>query len=149
MEQANQAQLRGVLAGYRPDVVSFWHMGAMSHGLITTTLSLGYPVVFVIGDDWLCYGCWVDAWLRRFSYHPQWAQAVERLTCLPTRLPDLGSAGMFCFVSDYTRRRAEEIGGWRFPRFALTRPGVSPAQFPPLAPHQSAPGNGACSGRVG
>lgn len=133
MEQANQAQLRGILAEYRPDVVSFWHMGAMSLGLITTTLRLGYPVVFVIGDDWLCYGGWADAWLRRFSYHPQRAQAVERLTGLPTRLPDLGAAGMFCFVSDYTRRRAEEVGGWRFPRLDITRPGVSVAEFPSLA----------------
>ncbi len=133
MEQANQAQLLSILAEYRPDVVSFWHMGAMSLGLITTTLRLGYPIVFVIGDDWLCYGGWADAWLRRFSYQPLRARAVGRLTGLPTRLPDLGSAGMFCFVSDYTRRRAEEVGGWRFPRFDITRPGVSPAEFPPLA----------------
>ena len=130
IEQANQAQLQGILAEYRPDVVSFWHMGAMSLSLITTTLRLGYPIVFVIGDDWLCYGGWADAWLRRFSYHPQRARAVERLTGLSTRLPDLGAAGMFCFVSDYTRRRAEKVGGWRFPRFALTRPGVSLAEFP-------------------
>ncbi len=133
IEQANQAQLRGILSEYRPDVVSFWHMGAISLGLITTTLRLGYPIVFVIGDDWLCYGGWADAWLRRFSYHPQWAGAVERLTGLPTRLPDLGAVGIFCFVSDYTRQRAEEVGGWRFHRFALTRPGVSLAEFPPLA----------------
>ena len=133
MEQANQAQLRGVLAEYRPDVVSFWHMGAMSLGLITTTLRLGYPVVFVIGDDWLCYGGWADAWLRRFSYHPQRMRAIERLTGLPTRLPDLGAEGMFCFVSDYTRRRAEVVGGWHLPRFDITPPGVSPAEFPQLA----------------
>ncbi len=139
MEQANQAQLQGMLAEYRPDVVSFWHMGAMSLGLITTTLRLGYPIVFVIGDDWLCYGGWADAWLRRFSYHPQRARAAERLTGLPTRLPDLGAAGIFCFVSDYTRRRAEEVGGWRFPRYALTRPGVSLAEFPPLDPPPERP----------
>ena len=132
MEQANQAQLRSMLTEYRPDVVSFWHMGAMSLGLITTTLRLGYPIVFVIGDDWLCYGGWADGWLRRFSYHPHRAQAVEGLTGLPTHLPDLGAAGIFCFVSDHTRRRAEEVGGWRFPRFDITCPGVSPAEFPPL-----------------
>ncbi len=133
IEQANQAQLRSMLAEYRPDVVSFWHLGAMSLGLITTTLRLGYPIVFIIGDDWLCYGGWTDAWLRRFSYHPQRARAVERLTGLPTRLPNLGAAGIFCFVSDYTRRRAEEVGGWRFLRFDITRPGASPAVFPTLS----------------
>jgi glycogen synthase len=133
IEQANQAQLQSMLAEYRPDVISFWHMGAMSLGLITTTLRLGYPIVFVIGDDWLCYGGWADAWLRGLSYHPQRARAVERLTGIPTHLPDLGAAGMFCFVSDYTRRRAEDVGGWRFPHFDITRPGVSPTEFPPLA----------------
>src|SRR6185312_1318676 len=37
IERENQAQLRDILAEYRPDVVSFWHMGTMSLGLITTT----------------------------------------------------------------------------------------------------------------
>jgi len=133
IEQANQAQLQSMLAEYRPDVVSFWHMGAMSLSLITTTLRLGYPIVFVIGDDWLCYGGWADAWLRRFSYHPQRAGTVERLTGLPTHLLDLGAAGMFCFVSDYTRQRAEEVGGWRFPHFDINRSSVSPTEFSPLA----------------
>jgi len=62
VEQHNQAQMRDVLATYHPDVVAFWHMGAMSLGLITTTARLGFPLVFVIGDDWLCYGGWADAW---------------------------------------------------------------------------------------
>jgi len=39
-------------------------MRAMSLGLITTAARLGFPRVFVIGDDWLCYGGWADAWLR-------------------------------------------------------------------------------------
>src|SRR5260370_33796950 len=56
VEQHNQAQVRDMLATYRPDVVAFWHIGAMSLGLITTTARLGFPLVFVIGDDWLCYG---------------------------------------------------------------------------------------------
>src|SRR5258708_989613 len=139
IEQANQGQLRGVLAEYRPDVVSIWHMGAMSLGLITTTLRLSYPVVFVIGDDWLCYGGWADAWLRRFSYHPQRARAVERLAGLPTGLPDLGAAGVFCFVSDYTRRRAEAVRRWPFPPHPLTPPPAPPRQLPPLAPAPARP----------
>jgi glycosyltransferase involved in cell wall biosynthesis len=48
-------------------------------------------------------------------------------------LPDLETAGTFCFVSDYTRRRAEQIGGWRFSSYAITHPGVSRTEFPPLA----------------
>lgn len=133
LEQANQQEFQQTVAAFRPDVVSFWHMGDLSLGLITAATRLGLPMVFVIGDDWLCYGWWADGWIRRFTQHPQHAAAVERHTALPTRLPDLGTAGMFCFVSDYTRRRAEQIGGWRFPRFAITHPGVSHSEFPPLA----------------
>jgi hypothetical protein len=51
VERHNQAQMREVLATYRPDVVVFWHMGDMSLGLISTTARLGFPLVFVIGDE--------------------------------------------------------------------------------------------------
>src|SRR6516164_5992454 len=120
--------MREVLATYHPDVVAFWHMGAMSLSLITTTARLGYPLVFVIGDDWLCYGGWTDAWLRWCNAHPEQRTAVEQYTRLPTRLPDLGTMGIFCFVSTWTKSRAEQIGGWYFPRAQIT------------------PGSGACSG---
>src|SRR2546425_2532858 len=56
VEQHNHAQMQRVLAAFHPDAVAFWHMGAMSLGLITTAARLGFPLVFVIGDDWLCYG---------------------------------------------------------------------------------------------
>ena len=71
IEQHNQAQMQRVLATYCPNVVTFWHMGAMSLGLITTTARLGFPLVFAIGDDWLCYGGWADAWLRWCNAHPE------------------------------------------------------------------------------
>jgi len=132
IEQHNQAQIQDVLATYRPDVVTFWHMGDMSLGLITTTARLGFPLVFVIGDDWLCYGGWTDAWFRWCNEHSEQAPAVEQHTGLPTRLPDLGALGIFCFVSAWTRRRAEQIGGWHFPRAQIIFPGLSPTEFPPL-----------------
>ena len=132
VEQHNQAQVQRVLATYHPDVVAFWHMGAMSLGLITTTARLGFPLVFVIGDDWLCYGGWADAWLRWCNEHPEQAAVVEQHTGLPTRLPDLGALGNFCFVSAWTKRHAEQICGWRFPRAQIIFPGLSPTEFPPL-----------------
>jgi glycosyltransferase involved in cell wall biosynthesis len=132
IEQHNQAQMQDVLATYHPDVVAFWHMGDISLGLITTTANLGYPLVFVIGDDWLCYGGWADAWLRWCNAHPEQAAVVEQRTGLPTRLPDLGALGAFCFVSAWTKRRAEQIGGWHFPRAQIISPGLSPTEFPPL-----------------
>jgi glycogen synthase len=132
IEQHNQSQVQDVLAAFHPDVVAFWHMGAMSLGLITTTARLGFPLVFVIGDDWLCYGGWADGWLRWCNEHPEEAAAVEQRTGLPTRLPDLGVLGIFCFVSAWTKRRAEQIGGWHFPRAQIIFPGLSPSEFPPL-----------------
>ncbi len=132
VEQHNQVEMQRVLATSHPDVVAFWHMGAMSLGLITTTARLGFPLVFVIGDDWLCYGGWADAWLRWCNEHLEQAVAVEQSTGLPTRLPDLGALGIFCFVSSWTKRRAEQIGGWHFPRAEIVFPGLSPTAFPPL-----------------
>ena len=132
IEQHNQAQMRAVLAAFHPDVVAFWHMGDISLGLITTTARLGFPLVFVIGDDWLCYGGWADAWLRWCNEHPEEAATVEQDTGLPTRLPDLGAMGAFCFVSAWTKRRAEQIGGWHFPHAQILFPGLSPTEFPPL-----------------
>jgi glycosyltransferase involved in cell wall biosynthesis len=132
VEQHNHAQMQDVLAAYHPDVVAFWHMGAMSLGLITMTARLGFPLVFVIGDDWLYYGGWADAWLRWCNEHPEQAAAVEQHTGLPTQLPDLGALGIFCFVSAWTKRRAEQIGGWHFPRAEIIFPGLSPTEFPPL-----------------
>ncbi len=132
IEQHNHVQLQAVLSEYRPDVVSFWHMGAMSLSLITATARLGLPIVFVIGDDWLCYGGWADAWTRWCSEHAEQAAKVERQTGLSTRLPDLGKMGIFCFVSAWTKQRAEQIGGWHFLHADIIPPGLSSTDFPPL-----------------
>ncbi len=114
----------------------------MSLGLITTTARLGFPLVFVIGDDWLCYGGWADAWLRWCSERPEQAAVVEQHTGLPTRLPDLGALGIFCFVSTWTKRRAEQVGGWHFPRVQIIFPGLSPSEFPPLVEGPDRPWQG-------
>jgi hypothetical protein len=140
IEQHNHAQLHTVLTEYRPDVVSFWHMGAMSLSLITATAGLGFPIVFVIGDDWLCYGGWADAWTRWCGSHAQQAAHIKQHTGLPTRLPDLGKIGIFCFVSAWTRQRAEQRGGWRFLQ-VLARP-----IFPHSPTSPIIRGGGACSG---
>src|SRR6516165_4149493 len=46
LEQANQHEFRHTMAAFEPDVVSFWHMGDLSLGLITTAMRLGLPLVF-------------------------------------------------------------------------------------------------------
>jgi hypothetical protein len=49
IEQANHAQLQQALADLHPDVVTFWHMGALSLGLITATAHLSLPLVWTAG----------------------------------------------------------------------------------------------------
>jgi glycosyltransferase involved in cell wall biosynthesis len=63
------------------------------------------------------------------------ALRIEQHTGLPTRLPDLGKIGIFCFVSAWTRQRAEQRGGWRFLQADVIPPGFSPTDFPSLT-HQ-------------
>src|SRR5258708_27958509 len=123
--------MQAVLAASHREDVAFWNMGDISVGLMTTTANPGSPLVFVIGDDWLCYGGWADAWLRWCNAHPEQAAVVEQRTGLPTRLPDLGALGAFCFVSAWTKRRAEQIGGWRLPLPPIISPRLSPPPLPP------------------
>lgn len=134
MERHNQRVLRSQLQQDRPDVVSLWHMGAMSFSLITTLVESGVPLVYVVCDDWLSYGPDVDGWMRLFVGHTRGlrrvAPLVERLSGVPTRVPDLGASGTFCFVSESTRRRAEEHTPWTFPGAVIVPSGVAPEDFP-------------------
>lgn len=115
----------------RPDVVSFWHMGAMSLNMITRAAARGFPLVFVIGDDWLVYGAWADGWQRRFldDYEPERADDVARETGLPTKPPDVWHLGSLCFVSGYTRSRALASATGALGASTITPPGLPPYFF--------------------
>jgi hypothetical protein len=52
------------MASIRPDVVSVWHMGAMSIGLITSLVRFAVPLVYVICDDWPTYAHKIDPWMK-------------------------------------------------------------------------------------
>jgi glycosyltransferase involved in cell wall biosynthesis len=130
IERANQRHLRRALEEFAPDVASVWHMGAMSLGLLTTLAERQIPIVYLLADDWLVYGPQLDAWGRLFADRPRTARLVRRLTGVPTDLPDLQDTGQFCFVSDCTRRRADELSRWRFPESEIVPLGVNPAEFP-------------------
>jgi glycogen synthase len=132
IERHNQRALREALAESRPDVVSVWNMGAMSLGLLTTLARTDVPLVFNVCDDWLDYGPRLDAWLRLFVGRPRLAALVERLTRLPSHLPDLGTAGAYCFVSERTRRFAQERTPWQFERSTVVYSGIDRRDFPPL-----------------
>lgn len=124
VERSNQRSLRRALDEFNPQVVSVWGMGAMSLGLLDTIVASRIPLVFCVCDDWLEYGIRLDAWSRLFAARPRLGRLVTWLTGLPTRVPDLGDAGTFCWVSERTKRFAEEQTPWRFPRSTTVYSGI-------------------------
>lgn len=149
-ERHNQHCLRTALAEVRPDVVSVWNMGTMSFALLTTLVRAQVPMVYSVCDDWLDYGPRLDAWGRIFRNRPLAAAGVARLTRLPTRLPDLGTSGVFCFVSDYVRHHARTRTPWEFPHSTVVYSGIDPIDFPVRAAPDARPWRGRllCVGRV-
>ena len=106
LERHNHALLAGHIADLRPDVVSFWSMGGMSHSLIEAVRRRRLPMVAFVHDEWLGYGRYVDQWLRIFYGRRRLAAPfVDRFTGLPTTV-DYGGAGRYVFVSDFIRQRA-------------------------------------------
>lgn len=131
VEAANEAALRRHLA-QPPDLVSVWHMGAMSVGLLGVLHDSAVPTVFVVCDDWPTYAHKIDPWMRLWWQRPRRARVAHRLTSLQTVYPDLDRAGTFCFVSDTTRRRCREMSPWSFPESTVTFSGIDTTDFPPV-----------------
>lgn len=133
-EWANQRALRRALRDFCPDVVSVWHMGAMSMGLLTTLVRSGARLVYVVCDDWLIYGRDLDGWARLFPAHPRLARlapAFDRLLGVPCSLPaDLGASGRFLFVSDVVRTRSAAMTPWDFPDSDVVGSGIDTGDFP-------------------
>jgi glycosyltransferase involved in cell wall biosynthesis len=136
IERHNQRVLRATLDAVRPEVVSVWHMGAMSLGLLATLHAVGVPLVYAVCDDWLIYGLELDRWMAMFRRRRTRAlgRVVGALTRLPTRLPDLGHTGSFLFVSDATRRAAQSYSTWSYPDSTVVFSGIDVGDFPPDAP---------------
>lgn len=133
LERANQAALRRALDGHRPDVAVVWHMGALSLGLLTALHDRGVPVLYVIADDWLCYGLTLDPWARRFNgaRRSRLGRLVRPLVGVPTVLADLGRSGAFCFTSGDNRDRAERGSPWVYDRATIAYLGVDTTVFAP------------------
>jgi glycogen(starch) synthase len=133
VERHNQAALDAVLEAHRPEVVSVWHMAALSLGLLTTLIERDIPLVFSVCDDWLSYGEVVDTWTHLFgagALRRAAGRVVTAATGLPTRVPDLGAHGAWLFVSDLTRRRSEDLSRFRFRRQAIVYSGIDRTVFP-------------------
>lgn len=128
IERSNHAALERALTEIRPDVVSLWHMGAMSMSLISTLVERKVPAVFVLGDAWLVYGPVVDAWLGFFSRRPRLARLARTVTGVPTRLGDT-SGEAFCFASDWLRERALLESPYSIEHAAVVHHGIDERLF--------------------
>jgi glycogen(starch) synthase len=133
IERRNHAALDRALETSRPDVVSLWHMGAMSLGLVTKLAERGIPMVFVLGDAWLTYAPLVDAWTSAFAQRPSLGRWIERLTRIPTTVPETIAHGVSCFASRWLLEQAAQRSVLKT-RFSTVVPhGIDTAEFTPAA----------------
>ncbi len=147
IERSNQRALQRALDEFRPDVVSVWHMGAMSFGLLQAIVDRNMPMVLVLADDWLVYGPAVDAWTKTFTGRPRLGRLVRQLTGLPTAWEPQELTA--CFASDWLRRRARENSDWPLTHTTVTFLGIDADDFP-TAPQDPTPWTWRmlCVGRV-
>lgn len=131
LERHNHAALSERLDDLRPDVVTFWSMGGMSHSLIEDVRRRGLPMVAFVFDQWLDYGRFTDQWLRLF-YGPRRGRAAplaEFLTSIPARI-DYGAAGQYVFGSQFLLRKARELP-FALPDAAVETAGINAGYFSP------------------
>lgn len=132
IERHNRRVLERHLAEFQPDVVSVWHMVAISMSLVRHVVETGTPLVYVVCDNWLLYGERQDAWMSPFNQGlggRVTGRMVEASTGLFTSTGDLGDTGTFCFVSDHIRRRAQEKEPWSFPLSTVVYSGIDGGLF--------------------
>jgi glycosyltransferase involved in cell wall biosynthesis len=139
VEVADHRALQDAIDAAAPDVVSVWHMGSLSTGLLTKLAGTGLPLVFVVCDDWPTYAHRNDPWMRLFFRWPALGRRVERIAGVPATLPDLGQAGTFCFISASTRDRCAARSPWSFPSSTVTFSGVDLEVFPLVASERARP----------
>ena len=135
IERHNRSVLERHLADHRPDVVSVWHMLAVSLGLVRRLADKGVPAVYVVCDDWLVYGEEMDAWMSLFrggSLRALAGRAAEAATSLPTRMGNLEEHAAFCFVSESVRTRARARRPWSYPVSTVVYSGIEREAFPTL-----------------
>ena len=148
IERHNQERLVAALDRFRPDVVSVWHLAALSSGLLTTLRARRVPVVHAVCDEWPAYLMRLDPWAGPFSGGPvrrAVGRAVGRAAGAPLGLTDVGAAGPALWVTADLRDRTLSRSRIDFAAHAVVYSGIDRTVYPP-AP--SAPGGGAWSGRL-
>lgn len=128
-ERHNQRALTAALDACRPDVVSVWHVGAMSLGLLTTLVERGTPIVYAVSDDWPIYARQLDPWTKALGRVPGAARLAEAVLRTPGRLPEIDRSGAFCFISEVTRRRCRRSSPWTFPTSTIVYSGIDGRLF--------------------
>lgn len=124
VERHNQRALADALAECQPDVVSVWHVGAMSLNLLRTLRTRGVPLVFAISDDWTIYAPDLDPWTRATRRLRWLTPVVEALTGVGAGIPELDDAGAACFISEVTRQRSQQKSPWQFATNGLVYSGI-------------------------
>ncbi len=131
IERHNQTALVAALEQCRPDVVSVWHVGAMSMGLLTTLIERRIPLVYTLQDLWPTYAVALDPWLRMFAKARPLGRLAARVSGVPAVVPDLDATGGACFISRLTREHVRAGSPWAFPRSGVVYSGIEPALFHP------------------
>jgi glycogen(starch) synthase len=147
IERTDQAALNRAIEEVRPDVVSVWHMSAMSLGMLTTIRDHGLPIVLVVCDDWLVYGIRTDPWMRRARSRRSISHFLGPLLGLPTSLPDGGLTA--CFNSDWIKQRADKDSFLHYERATVVYSGIDTRDFgPPQTLDREWSWRLACVGRI-
>lgn len=136
IERHNQACLHRALDEVRPDVVAVWQVAVLSVGLLSTLGERNIPIVYGVCDDWLTYAVSQDGWARLFTgsrARRTVGRLVSGLLRVPTTPPDIGGTGTFLFISEATKRIAEERSDWRFARSSVVHAGIEQAVFAPTS----------------
>jgi glycosyltransferase involved in cell wall biosynthesis len=135
LERHNHSLLALHLDELKPDVVSFWSMGGMSHSLIEDVRRRGLPMVAFVHDEWLNYGRFTDQWLRIFYGRRRVAAPLaEWLTGIPARL-SYGAAGRYVFVSEFVRQRTLALDIGDLPDTGVAHSGIDPSFLAPGDEH--------------
>jgi glycogen(starch) synthase len=130
VERANHRALAEAIEQVKPDVISVWHVGALSLGLLTALDRTGIPLVYVVCDDWPTYAHRIDPWMKLWYRIRPVGLRVERFAGVPGHLPDIGRTGTFCFISRYNRDTCLKLSPWWFHDSTITWNGIDHDVFP-------------------
>ncbi|HEX7134468.1 MAG TPA: glycosyltransferase family 4 protein [Iamia sp.] len=135
IERHNQERLVAALERFEPDVVSVWHLAALSSGLLTTLRRRRVPVAYAVCDEWPAYLMKLDPWAGPFAGGPvrrAVGRAVGRVAGAPLGLTDVGAAGPALWVTADLRERTEPRSRLRFAAHAVVYSGIDRTVYPTL-----------------